>query len=323
MTTDAHTIAPGTTTFSELRTSVCIASIGHSGSTLLGMLLDQFAQITTLGELKNLAIYARDPQRRCTCGSPIMQCEFWLSVQDELRRRLNDPALDLPDYAKLPTADNRGFRKLPKLTDALLLLGSRRIWNLAGRVSAQVRKELTFGAHAVPIYQAVAAVRGTPLVVDSPTTATYMKVVYLADLDRCRLIDLVRDGRGWAASLMRREGVDVQFAARLCARRHWNMQAMLATIPKRKVLRVRYEDLCRNPNGTMTRVAAFLGVDPPAADFKLRKQDFHGVGGNPMRFRYDEVDIHLDEKWRTELSAADLRTFERIAGKQNRRLGYE
>jgi hypothetical protein len=123
--------------------------------------------------------------------------------------------------------------------------------------------------------------------------------------------------------MIRRDSATMEFAAKVWARSRWNSDMMMASIPKRQRLLLRYEDLCRDPGGTMARVGQFLGVQMPSGEFKLSKQDFHGVGGNPMRFRYDEVDIHLDEKWRTELSAADLRTFERIAGKQNRRLGYE
>jgi hypothetical protein len=33
--------------------------------------------------------------------------------------------------------------------------------------------------------------------------------------------------------------------------------------------------------------------------------------------------VKLNEKWRTELSAADLRVFEALAGRQNRTLGYQ
>jgi hypothetical protein len=32
--------------------------------------------------------------------------------------------------------------------------------------------------------------------------------------------------------------------------------------------------------------------------------------------------MKLKEKWRSELSAADLREFEAVAGRTNRRLGY-
>lgn len=41
-----------------------------------------------------------------------------------------------------------------------------------------------------------------------------------------------------------------------------------------------------------------------------------------MRFRLHETKIRLDESWRTQLSPDDLETFEKIAGRMNRRLGY-
>ena len=54
----------------------------------------------------------------------------------------------------------------------------------------------------------------------------------------------------------------------------------------------------------------------------LRKDLSHSIGGNPMRFRKNEVEIRLDDRWRTNLTERDLVMFERIAGAVNRRLGY-
>jgi len=36
-----------------------------------------------------------------------------------------------------------------------------------------------------------------------------------------------------------------------------------------------------------------------------------------------DAKIEVNEKWRTALTAADLATFERIAGGLNRQLGYD
>ena len=56
---------------------------------------------------------------------------------------------------------------------------------------------------------------------------------------------------------------------------------------------------------------------------ELRKQESHSLGGNPMRFRLEESTIRLDEQWREQLTEEDLKIFESVAGKMNRKFGYK
>ena len=97
----------------------------------------------------------------------------------------------------------------------------------------------------------------------------------------------------------------------------------MRTIPARQILRVHYETLCREPHATIESVCGFLGIPFDAEMLTLRKHDAHNIGGNPMRFRKTEARITLDERWRRQLSAEDLATFERMAGYWNRQLGYQ
>ena len=123
--------------------------------------------------------------------------------------------------------------------------------------------------------------------------------------------------------MMRREKKAMDFAARLYVRRMWNTEMMMRSIPPRQRLQVKYEEMCLDPAGTLNRISEFLGIETRLNEFTLKKTEFHGVGGNPMRFRYDESTVSLDEKWRRDLSAEELKLFEEIAGDLNRKLGYQ
>lgn len=306
---------------STLEKIACITSIGHSGSTLVGMLLNQFPEMTAVGEISNLRRFTADPDRRCACGVLVRECEFWQSVEAELRDRLRKPSLTLGEFAQQPEPKTTAFRYVPALSEVLMIAGSPTLWRYGSQLTAQGRREFAFGENAIPVYEAVAASRDTPIVVAS-TATTHMKLVYLADPRRFRSLHVVRDGRGWTCSLMRRENVGMEFAVRLWVRRHWNTKVLMRSIPARQRMRLRYEDLCLDPAGTMDEVARFLDVSTRLADFELRKSEFHGLGGNPMRFDYKQSTVQLDEKWRTEISPQDLELFERIGGKLNRSLGY-
>lgn len=306
----------------QLQQIVCIASIGHSGSTLLGMLLDQYPEMTAMGEISNLHKFTTEPDLLCGCGAPVMRCTFWQAVEAELRRRTGDLDLTLGDFSRPPEPKTTAFRKLPALSELLMILGSPAAWKLGSAISPRARRERDFGERAVMLYEAIARVRQTPIAVTSTGATTQMKAIYLADPKRCRVIHVIRDGRGWTYSMMRREKKPMDFAARLYVRRQWNSDLMMRSIPPRQRMQVKYEDMCLDPPGTLNRISEFLGLDTRLSEFTLKKTEFHGVGGNPMRFRYDESTVALDEKWRRELSAEDLKLFEEIAGDLNRRLGY-
>ena len=64
---------------------VFIASLSHSGSTLLDLMLNAHPDVASVGELKQLGRFARleKPNRRlrCTCGADsLLTCEFWTKV---------------------------------------------------------------------------------------------------------------------------------------------------------------------------------------------------------------------------------------------------
>jgi len=72
---------------SNLLTIIYITSKGHSGSTLLDLLISSHSQVTSLGEIKVLSAGRKKSrqsmlERRCTCGSnSIIDCLFWQRVE--------------------------------------------------------------------------------------------------------------------------------------------------------------------------------------------------------------------------------------------------
>jgi len=84
-------------------TIIYIASKGHSGSTLLDLLISSHSQVTSLGEIKVLSAgRKKSPQtvleRRCTCGAKfILDCLFWQGVEQFSGIPLQDLDLDSED----------------------------------------------------------------------------------------------------------------------------------------------------------------------------------------------------------------------------------
>jgi hypothetical protein len=70
-------------------------------------------------------------------------------------------------------------------------------------------------------------------------------------------------------------------------------------------------------------IASALSIENPDGwGLRVPKGGYHGLGGNPMRWRSSEKDIVLDERWKDDLSMEDREHFNRVAGRLNARFGY-
>lgn len=70
---------------------VIIASAGHSGSTLLDLLLGNQPMISGAGEMNRLTLHA--PDRVCACGATVTNCSYWNQVRAIVSRRRNSTGL--------------------------------------------------------------------------------------------------------------------------------------------------------------------------------------------------------------------------------------
>jgi hypothetical protein len=136
-----------------------------------------------------------------------------------------------------------------------------------------------------------------------------------------KVIHLVRDPRGNVASIMKHTKVGVRKAARQW--RHYNVKAdrIRRRFPSSSWMLLRYEDLCQSPQGTLDRVAEFIGVEPVPITTLVAHSERHVIG-NSMRLK--ELDeINEDLSWQPTLRGPDLRTIAKIVGSTSHRLGYD
>jgi hypothetical protein len=319
---------------------VYICGSGHSGSTLLDMMLGGHQQISSLGEIHRfyLSMNKDTPPHLCACGKKLMECAFWSKVLIELQSflGLSDQdslkSLVTTDPAYLKISDEIfAFREVEPVrprnysfsVNALaMIIGSKSAWRILSSHSAEVRLQHTIVRNSLAIYEAVRRAWRTPIIVDSTKNPNRMKALYLASQQPFRAIYLLRDGRAVCSSRMKRQKLPMETCARIWKAEHRKQWLAQLTIPHRLITKVCYEDLCGNPPKELEKICKVLGIDfqPSMLEFRNSR---HNLGGNPMRWRPEETRIILDDKWRHELQTKDLLTFERIAGKLNRKLGYE
>lgn len=162
-------------------------------------------------------------------------------------------------------------------------------------------------------------------------------------LPEARFVHLIRDGRDAALSRARASGKRVrpQKAAARWRERIEQTRAEAARVPHQ--CEVRYEDLVREPEGTLRRILEFVDLewDPAVLAYHERAagrlaemdRDLPAMGGKGHRPAEKRVGSHEMTtkppdptrlaRWREEMSATELAEFEAVAGDLLAELGYE
>lgn len=318
---------------------IYILAASHSGSTLLAMLLGSHPEICSAGELKATSL-GPVASYRCSCGRVIAACPFWHDVHAAMARRgfTFDIASSMTDVR---TGASPAMRRLLRPLHRGPALEAIRDAALAAIPGW--RKHLR---HVQAVDAALAAslceCSGARAVVDSSKIGIRLKYLLSNRQLPVKVIRLVRDGRATALTYMDpeqyadaqqphlrgggsgrsrdNERLSLTAAAHEWRRSNEEAAAIVARLPRQQWRQVRYEDLCRDPRGTLEALCSFIGVGgaPPVEAFKSRE---HHVIGNGMRFDTSNA-IVLDDRWRSAFSAEHLRVFEHTAGALNRKLGY-
>jgi Sulfotransferase family len=144
---------------------------------------------------------------------------------------------------------------------------------------------------------------------------------------RARFVVLVRDGRDVALSLRRMPfGPNNAWAAA----QWWARGVRAGERAQREhpdaVLIVRYEDLVRDPEGTVPRICEFLGLGFTPEMLALERADRSKIVPEQASWFptiFDGIDTRAVGRWRREMPRRDQRVFAALAGPELARLGYD
>lgn len=262
-----------------------VLGVRRSGTTLLRLILDRSSGIAIPDESHFV------PQLAHRHGAPVDRDRFL----EDLRR----------------------LRTLPR-------------WDLSpDEVAPLVRSGMTTGEAIGAIFTAYAAKHGKPRWGDK--TPAYMR--HLPLLERlfpdAIFVHLMRDGRDVALSLLAlgegvvgRTGANPESApgaALQWATEISDARALGRRAGSPRYLEVRYEELVAEPSAVVESVCTFAGIafDPAMlepSEAEIAKRPHHRRLVEPPSKRRD---------WSTEMSAADVQSFEAIAGPLLAELGYE
>lgn len=298
---------------------VYVAGSGHTGSTLLALLLNAHPRIVSVGEtsikpkIRHRGTGAAQP---CSCGTAIADCEFWKRVFC----RVNELGFELS--ASRWTNDYRLTHPMLHrvLTKRSSVPGHRQFQNWAASHLPVFRRRMQHADRVnVAFVRAVLEVADADVFFDtSKRLVRLSRLLQLPELD-VAVVRLMRDVRGYVASAKRR-GYSIADATRSWTQTQSSIAASIANIPAEKKLLVKYEDLCANVSDTMARLYRFCGVDS-IDPFTSPKLNRHHVIGNRMRLN-EKISVRLDESWRVQLAPEEQQRILAVAGDINRGFGY-
>ena len=239
---------------------IFIASLSHSGSTLLDLMLNAHPEVASVGELKQLGRFARREKAhrklQCTCGAAsLWTCDFWSRVSAETEAAVGRTISEL-------NVENYESKK-------------------------------SFDADNAALFQAISTVAGKRHVVDSSKHVERLALLFENSALDVFPIFLLRDPKGQICSSQKRsEGL-----VKLIANYVRTNREIYDLVKHRQHSVVRYEQLVRSPEQVLASLMQELGLAFDPRQLEWASHVRHNVGGNGMR-RSSSSELKLDEKWR-------------------------
>ena len=261
---------------------------GRSGTTALATFLGNAPDIITLGEMHPFFEYLLN-EIPCSCGKTFYECDTWRKI-----------VRNLPDSV------------LNNLEETVTLVkaveGHRNIFQHLAR-----GKHFDDADRYLPIMENLLRqcqdVHNGAAVLDSAKYISRALALRHLDNQDLKVIYMVRDVRGIVYSFAKKVQTTRGTISALLYYLAVNIAAEFVrqTVLRRKVLKIRYEDMLEKPGETFSKLEQFLEIDLSEIKKKIdQDQHFtiaHLVGGNRLR-EDGAIYFRSDIKWRSSYSIA-------------------
>jgi hypothetical protein len=156
------------------------------------------------------------------------------------------------------------------------------------------------------------------------TTKSWISIPFFKRMENVDLnvIHLVRDPRGFCNSARRHNGTLISRAARRWMADALGVEQNIRDLPSDRFLRIRYEDLCSSTDATLNEIIDLLALNSFALPLNLGASPHHIIGNDMRSSPIRRNTIVLDEKWRKDLSEADIDAIAKKTGAKAREYGY-
>jgi hypothetical protein len=250
---------------------------GHSGSTLLDILLGQHHSVTGLGECERVAS-SYQQKLLCACGEPADTCLFWSGW-----------------FHRHISFYQKGFKRLYFKN---LFSWQYKILDSKGKYTATTEDIDEYRAASISLYNYARATAGTQTVVDSSkNTQRFILLNKSTQIDSV-VLHLVRDPRGVAFSYWKKYGQVIWPVVRWVKENVYIMYVAKKTGKKR--IMIRYEKLASEPEKTLREICSKLHMEYDPDMLAFKNTNLHQPAGNRIRFN-GVSEIKFDTEWRNKL----------------------
>ncbi len=292
--------------------NVYIATLPRSGSTLLGMILNNHPDIFHMGESSYWG-KIKPSSVVCSCGKT--DCK----ILDAVYKKVSG----LPEIRAIYDACSQ----IDQQEEPGKAYHSFSLPNQNGNIpfsDSDIDKNLEIGCLGLDkLADAFRQTINRNIIVDNTKNIRFAE--RLID-GQWRIIVMTRDPRGIVNSSKNaglRKGVPRPVAMKIPGIINFAKRTLrLIALPS--VLLVKYEDLCQSPENEIRKVCRFLDVAYTDHMLKFRADKGHTLMGNRMRFG-EEENIMEDRSWTTQLTAEEIGLLQSNSELTElyRKLGYE
>lgn len=299
-----------------------IVSVGHSGSTLLDMLIGTIPGCFSTGEINHLRWQlARkilgdsddSPQTRCSCGQPFDACEVWREILDQVSSRLGFDIFSEPLRLRMNLLQNENYSgkrfSIERIHRGIYSLACTNK-ALAPIISVYQRILGDVVRNNWLIFDAAARITNSQFIVDSSKNAIRLSLLHDTRPGDTLVIVLMRDIRGVSYSQQKR-GADPYATAKGWVDQYNRIYSILNRSSGLKILGIRYEELAGEPEKMRRRIASFLGIGDIADGYSIDTRNLHLTAGNQIRYS-GQIRIRPDLDWQDGLSRNARARIEKI-----------
>ncbi len=243
-----------------------VLGMSHSGSTLLGRMLDMHSRILCVGELMRIK-GAISKQYPCSCGKQIAECEFWSKYL---------PLIEKANRFQFKQFTPQFYDMLRDKSESQIIvdLSKNRVIRMLRSIrSAQKWKSNDAG-----------------------------------------FILLLRDPKGLSASMLRRTTKGLEHFLR--RNKKWMKRFQkFQQKNKDRVLVVRYEDLCTEPERQMQRICRFAGMPFEHQMLFPADKTHHFIHSSTSGYMKNANKLVVDKRWHHELWPEDIQKINTVTEK--------
>ena len=256
---------------------IYLLGAGRSGTTVIATVMNAHPNIQTAGELHQFIGHLLG-DKDCSCGKTLATCEFWRNTSNNFQVSIKE----LHQW-KRQIKKQEAHRNIPKY------LFNKREYKDYSRIQELVFTNISKES------------KGKWILDSSKYIGRYLLLKRSEKL-KVRGVYVVRDVRGVIASFKKKVQSSRSPLSAILYYLMINTFAQLVSWTDKGVVKVRYEDFMRDPEGVSQQIYGRISptLDTPISlpsEFEMP----HIIGGNRLR-KNKTIRLNFDEKWKKDFS---------------------